>query len=83
MTFEDDKESAMFRINGLDRVVTFRKKKTLLNGTEVLIVIVRDTTDQLNFSESQKTLKQYNVRQTLLSANLNSSMINLHKQVEE
>lgn len=83
MTFEDDKESAMFRINGSDRVVTFRKKKTLLNGTEVLIVIVRDTTDQLNFSESQKTLKQYNVRQTLLSANLNSSMINLHKQVEE
>ena len=50
MTFEAGQESQKFTL--LEKVVSLRKHNTTVDGEEVLIVIVKDCTDSVNFLQS-------------------------------
>jgi hypothetical protein len=50
MTFEAGGESTKFTVLGKN--VSLRKHRTMMDGDEVLIVIVQDCTDSVNFLAS-------------------------------
>jgi hypothetical protein len=51
MTFEEGGESTKFAVVG-GKNVRLRKHRTIMDGEEVLIVIVQDCTDSVNFLAS-------------------------------
>ena len=99
MTFEAGKESNMYQVKVNEsrpdfeqpafksehkkRVINFRKHKTTIDDKEVLIVIVKDCTDSLNFFKTQKNLQQNQWRSSLHTATLNNALSKLHEQVED
>jgi len=50
MSFEAGKESMKFTVG--EKVVSLRKQNTIVDGEEVLIVIVQDCTDSANLEKS-------------------------------
>jgi len=50
MSFEAGKESMKFTVG--EKVVSLRKQNTIVDGEEVLIVIVKDCTDSANLEKS-------------------------------
>ena len=80
MTFEAGSESCSFNVLTRDkneRVIRLRKQSTLINEKKVVIVIVKDETDRINFFQSQDFIQENQYRDHMLSVALTSSLESL------
>ena len=81
-TFKIDKKLANDSEAQQDLIVTMRKHKIKHNGIDVVMVTVRDVTDEFNFKEARKFQKEDQARSTVLSVDLSTSVQTINLLME-